>query len=364
MNTPLKAQIIKELLSFLRDPKSRFMLIGPPLIQLFIFSFAATLEVSNIDIVVFNQDAGRSSYELLTQIEAASFVHEIVPVHSTEQLARFVALRRVLIAINIPADFSRALAARQPVSVQVIVDGRRANSGQIALTYLNSIMAQFGAEAERQRAAEPAVRHWFNPNLIFQWFIVPGLGAILTLLIALFVTGLSIARERELGTFDQLLVSPATPTEIIIGKMVPGLILGVALAAVMGAAGVWILRVPFSGSLLLLTVSLLVFLLSVVGIGLVLSSVCETQQQANLGVFAISVPVVLISGFATPVENMPRVLQILAEASPLKHYLVIVHGTFLKAMPAADVFANLWPMCVIAAITLPAAIIIVKRRLH
>ncbi len=365
MNTRLKAQIVKELLSFLRDPKSRFMLIGPPLMQLLIFSFAATLEVRNIDVAVFNEDNGRGAYELLSQLEATSFVDEIIPVTSSSQLAALVNRRKVLVALHIPADFSRNIAAGQPARAQVLADGRRGNSGQIALAYISSIVARVGGE---MTSSEPppvaSVRNWFNPNLTYMWFIVPALGAILTMLIALLVTALSIARERELGTFDQLLVSPATPLEIVIGKMVPALIIGMVLATVMAAAGILLFRVPFSGSYLLLLLSLVVFILSVVGVCLVISSICQTQQQAILGVFAVSVPTILISGFATPVENMPQVLQYLAQASPLKHYLIIVHGSFLKALPAAEVFANLWPLILIAAVTLTASVVIVQRRLQ
>jgi ABC-2 type transport system permease protein len=364
ISAQLKAQIVKELLSFLRDPKSRFMLIGPPLMQMFIFSFAVTLEVRNIDVAVFNEDAGRSSYELLSQIAGAGFVDETIAAHSTAELATLIEQRRVLVALHIPADFSRAIAASRPAKAQALVDGRRANSGQIALSYLNSIMGRFGAEASGNASSDVAVRYWFNPNLIFQWFVVPGLGAVLTMMIAMLVTGLSIARERELGTFDQLLVSPTTPTDIVIGKTVPAVVLGVVLAAVMALAAVLAFRIPFTGSVLWLAVALVIFILSVVGIGLVVSSICQTQQQAILGVFAVAVPIVLISGFATPVENMPYPLQLLAEASPLKHYLIIVQGSFLKAMSALDVLSNVWPMCVIAAVTLPAAVVIVRRRLQ
>jgi ABC-2 type transport system permease protein len=367
MNPRLKAQIVKELLSYLRDPRTRLVLVGPPLLQLFLFSFAATLEVRNIDVAVFDEDAGRASYELLARIEASSFVSELVPVHSTGGLRDLLNQRKALVAIHIPADFSRNLAAGRPAHAQLLVDGRRANSGQIAAGYLSSVIAAFEAAptGETGSAASPiAVRHWFNPNLIYRWFIVPGLAAILAMLTSLLVTGLSIAREREMGTFDQLLVSPASPIEIVIGKMVPALILGTLLGLLMVGAGVFAFRIPFSGSFGLLLLALLVFILSVVGVGLMISSVCRTQQQAILGIFAVAVPVILISGFATPVENMPYVLQLLAEASPLKHFLIIVQGTFLKALPASDVFANLWPMLVIAAVTLSTAVVIVKGRLQ
>lgn len=368
MNTRLKAQIVKELLSFLRDPKSRLVLIGPPLVQLFVFSFAATLEVRNVDIAVFNEDSGRSSYELLARVGASNFVDEVLTTRSSKELADLVNRRRVLVALHIPADFSREVAAGQSARVQLLVDGRRANSGQIAAGYLGALVAGFATEAQvdtRSTVSEPiAVRHWFNPNLTYRWFVVPSLAAILAMLISLLITSLSIAREREMGTFDQLLVSPATPIEIVIGKMVPALLIGTVLATLMVAAGVFLFRIPFTGSFPLLLISMVVFILSIVGVGLMVSSVCETQQQAILGVFALAVPIVLISGFATPVENMPHALQVIAQASPLKHFLIISQGSFLKALPPAEVLHNLWPLVVIAAITLSMAVVIVRRRLH
>jgi drug efflux transport system permease protein len=367
MMTRLKAQIIKELLSFWRDPKSRVTLIVPPLLQLFVFSFAATLDVTNVTIGVLNDDAGRGSYELIQRLDGAPFVGRIEFVDRPEELAGLVDRREVIAAIHFPADFSRNLHNGTPAVAQVILDGRRANSSQITFGYLSRIVAGLGAElAEASGTALPAIaeRHWFNPNLIYRWFVVPSLSGILAMLIALLVTALSIARERELGTFDQLLVSPAQPLEIVIGKAVPALLLGTLLGCVMISAGVFAFRIPFTGSVLLLLMSLVLFISSMVGVGLVISSICRTQQQAILGTFASVVPFVLISGFTTPIENMPHWLQIVAAASPLKYYLIIVRGTFLKALPLGDILANAWPMAAIAVVTLSAAIVIVRRNLQ
>ena len=367
MFTRLAAQIIKELLSYLRDPKSRLTLVGPPLAQLLIFSFAVTLDVSHVTIAVLNDDAGRWSTEMIQRLEASSFVDQVRFVERPAQLAALINTRAVLVGMHFPADFSRDVAAGRPATVQALIDGRRANAGQIALGYLNTIAA--GLSADVVGSAGPAVpqvalRHWFNPNLIYRWFVVPSLSGILAMLVSLLVTALSIARERELGTFDQLLVSPARPVEIIIGKTVPALIIGTVLGVIMISAGVFAFRIPFTGSVLMLLASLILFILSMVGIGLMVSSVCRTQQQAILGTFSIGVPLVMISGFATPVENMPRWLQLIAEASPLKYYLVIVRGCFLKGLPAADIFANAWPMALIALVTLSSAMFIVKRNLQ
>ena len=362
----LRAKIVKELLSILRDPKSRYLLVVPPILQLLIFSFAATLELQHVEIGLYNQDAGRWGYELAERVGASRFVRRVVPARDENAVRDLIDRREVLAVLVIPPTLSRDIAAHRPAAVQVILDGRRANGGQVLLGYLNAIAGDLGIEGS-SRGGGPelaAVRHWFNPNLDYQWFIVPSLGGVLVMFITLAVTALSIARERELGTFDQLLVSPCTPMEIIIAKIVPAMLLGLIMEGVMGAAAILPYGIPFTGSYWLLGASLLLFTLSIVGIGLMISSICETQQQAILGTFAIGVPAVLMSGFATPVENMPQFLQWLAEGIPLKHYLIIVQGSFLKAMPAEEVFRHAWPMAIIALVTLTVATVFVRGKLQ
>ena len=366
VNGRLRAQIVKELLSILRDPRSRIIVFVPPLMQLLIFTFATTLEVRNADIAVHDRDAGRWSHELVARVGAADFVNEVRTVHSRDELRAMIDERKVIAALDMGPDFSRDIAAGGTGTVQVIVDGRRSNAGQITVGYLNAIAADVGSAArkEPQRAAPVVVRHWFNPNLIYRWFVVPALSGILVFFSALMITALSIARERELGTFDQLLVSPTTTLEIIVAKTVPAVAIGAVLGLMMVAAAAFLFGVPFTGSFWLLLPSLLLFILSVVGIGLMISAVSATQQQAILGAFAIGVPAVLMSGFATPVENMPLVLQWMAQGIPLTHFLVIVEGTFLKAMPASDIIANTWPLAVIALVTLTMATVFVRGRLQ
>jgi len=362
----LRAQIVKELLSILRDPKSRYLLVVPPILQLLIFSFAATLELQHVEIGLYNRDAGRWGYELAARVGASRFVRRVVPARDENAVRDLIDRREVLAVLVIPETLSRDIAARRPATVQVILDGRRANGGQVLLGYLNAIVGDLNGERPGPGGGREltAVRHGFNPNLDYQWFIVPSLGGVLVMFITLAVTALSIARERELGTFDQLLVSPCTPTEIIIAKIVPAMLLGLVMEGVMGAAAILPYGIPFTGSYLLLCASLLLFTLSIVGIGLMISSICATQQQAILGTFAIGVPAVLMSGFATPVENMPQFLQWLAEGIPLKHYLIIVQGSFLKAMPAEEVFRHAWPMAIIALVTLSVATVFVRGKLE
>lgn len=364
--TRLRAQFIKEVLSILRDPRSRMVVFVPPLLQLLVFAFAATLEVRNVDIAVHNQDAGRWSYELITRLHRAEFIAKVHHVTDSQALRQLIDQGKVIAALDIQPDFSRSIAAGDNGRIQVLIDGRRSNSGQITTGYLSAIAAEVGAEANADAgpATPAAVRNWFNPNLTYRWFIVPGLSGILAFFSALLITSLSIARERELGTFDQLLVSPTSTPEIIVSKSLPALVIGTMLGLLMMAAAAGPFQIPFNGSFGLLFVSLVLFILSVVGIGLMISAISATQQQAILGAFAIGVPAVLMSGFATPVENMPTVLQWLAQAIPLTHFLIIVEGSFLKAMSPGDILASLWPLALIALVSLTMAIIFVRGRLQ
>lgn len=371
----LRAQVVKEVLSILRDPRSRMVVFGPPLIQLLVFAFAATLEVRNVDIAVHDQDAGRWSHELVARLDGAGFVTSVRSVSGSHEARALIDRGQVIAALEIPADFSRTIAAGGSGQVQVLVDGRRSNAGQIVVGYLGTLVADMGAGVERTgdvaagaAGAAPAppvaVRHWFNPNLVYRWFIVPGLAGILAFFSALMLTALSIARERELGTFDQLLVSPASTLEIIVSKSLPALAIGTVLGLLMVGAGKWLFGIPFSGSFWWLLAGLVLFILSVVGIGLMVSAVSATQQQAILGAFAIGVPAVLMSGFATPVENMPTVLQWMAQVIPLTHFLEIVHGSVLRATPAAELVHSLWPLALIALVTLTTAVVMVRARLQ
>ena len=365
----LFASVIKEFRLFMRDPRVRAMLFGIPVMQVTIFGLAATLEVRHVNVAIINDDAGRWSREMVSRVSAASFVNELVYLDNMAEFTDRLERRKVLLGLHFPADFSRDVAAGNPAHLQVIIDGRRANAGQVTLSYLTAIALELGLELARldPQFVEPPgapVRHWFNPNLDYRWFMVPNLAASLSMIIALMITSLSISRERELGTFDQLLVSPSTPLEIIVSKTIPALLAGGLVGMIIVAIAVFAFGIPFYGSLLLLFGAMFPFVLSVVGVGLVISSLANTQQQAVLGIFLALTPLIMISGFATPVENMPLFLQYLAQASPLKHFLIIVQGSFLKSMPAADVWSNVWPMLIIAAVTLTTATVFVQRRLQ
>ena len=251
--------------------------------------------------------------------------------------------------------------------MQLILDGRSSNASLILGGYAQQIVSGYNAELRQARpgpapASVVVSRSWFNPNLDALWSTVPSLVAILVALEGLMVTGLSVARERELGTFDQLLVSPLAPGEIVVGKTAAGFLIGIAEGTLMITVAVFFFQIPFTGSVALLYASMAVYLLAILGIGLFISSLASTQQQAILGTFSFMVPMMLLSGFASPVENMPDWLQYVTLANPVRHFMVIVKGLFLKAMPAGDVLNSLWPLVVIAAATLTASTRLFRRR--
>lgn len=357
------ALIVKELLSVWRDRKSRFVLIVPPLIQLAVFSYAATYDVTDVTLALFNQDQGLASRELVARIQGSPTFARLQMVDSEAALAAAIDSRDAMAALRIPQDFSRRVEAGQGASVQLVLDGRRSNTAQIAAGYLTTIIAEHNAALSPRAVPTLVTRVWFNPNLESLWVVVPGLVGVLTQVVALVVTGLSVARERELGTFEQLLVTPLRPWEILVGKTMPGLLIGLVEGSIIVVASqVWF-RVPLTGSLPLLYGALAVFLLCIIGIGLFISALAATQQQAIMGSFFFLVPAIILSGFATPVQNMPDWLQMLTLANPVRHFLVVLWGIFLKDLPAALVWQSVWPMALLAALTLAGAAWLFRRRL-
>ena len=350
----------KEFVALMRDRRARVVLVMPPLLQLFIFAFAITLEVKNNSLTLFNEDTGPHSRELVSRLTRAGAFSELRYVFDRKALQADIDSQASLLAIHFPPDFSATVERGETAPVQLIVDGRRSNSGQIAAGYIGEIVNQYGIELIERTvpagaASELVVRHWFNPNLKYLWFNIPALLMILTTLITMIVTAMSVARERELGTFDQLLVSPYSPTEILIGKAIPAYIVALAEGLLIFGIGVGLYGVPFEGSFILLYGTLSIYLLSLIGVGLFISSLCQTQQQAILGVFSFIVPSVLLCGFASPVENMPGWLQIIDLANPLRHFFVISKGIFLRDMTMAMAWPYTWPLFIIGAFNLLAA---------
>ncbi len=359
--------IAKELQLAFRDPQSRRLLVLPVILQLAVFPFAATLEVKNATLAILNEDHGAEASELVQRLAIARAFPSPLLVGSQAELTRVIDEQRALLAREIPADFSRALTAGRGARVLAIVDGRRSNSAQIALGYAQNIIQQFSDEraaaAGRPAPSHLVVRNWFNPNLEYRWFMLPVLVAVITTLGSLIVTALSIAREREQGTFDQLLVSPLTPGLIMVGKTVPAMIVAFGQATVIAGAAVFVYQVPFQGSVALLYLSMGCYALALAGFGLFISSLCETQQQAFLGVFTFMVPAIMLSGFIAPVENMPLFFRCLSWIDPLSHFIVIVKGLFLKGFGAGQIWPHLWPLLLISTFTISSAFWMFRRRI-
>lgn len=364
----LVAMIVKELWAVLRDPKSRIVLFVPPLMQLFIFTFATTLDVKNVDIGLLDRSSGAHSAELVQRIAGSPNFRQIVRLRSFDELERAIDNQQVIAAVVIDGDFDRRLDRGQPATIGAVLDGRRSNAAQIVSGYLTQIAGQMGADLVarpgRELSAGSAITNWYNPSLDFIWFTLPSLVAIITAVSGLAITSQSVARERELGTFDQLMVSPLRVHEILIGKMVPPFIIGMINGSVYLVVAPLVFGVPFTGSLLLFFLSLAIYLIALIGLGMLISSASQTQQQAFLGVFLVMTPLMLLSGYAAPIDNMPEWLQVVTYLDPARYFLIIVQGLFLKAMPAGAVFHQLWPLVLIAIVTLSASAWLFRARME
>jgi drug efflux transport system permease protein len=363
------ALVIKELLAVLKDPRSRLVLIVPPLIQLIVFGYAATFDLNRLPIAVYNQDHSAASRDLVAGFLGSRVFDQVASIKDGRQINPLIDSHRVGLVLSIDPRFTRDLLTHRPAPVQLIVDGRDSNTALIALGYANSIIADFGIgwmhrHGERAPPALLDLRASYNPTLSSRWFIVPGIVAVLTQVVTLLVVGLSVARERETGTFDQLLVTPFRQGEILLGKGLPGILIGGVEASVIILAAVVWFGVPLRGALLPLYLGLFLFVSAVIGIGLMISSLAVTQQQALLGAFLFMVPSVMLSGFATPVANMPLLIQELTWLNPMRHFLIIVRGVFLEGSTASAFVPEYAAMGLIAAASLLAAGWLFRRRVY
>lgn len=358
----LGALVRKELQALLRDPNGRRLLILPVILQIVLFPWAATLEVRNASIAVLDQDRGASAVELTQRLQAAEAFDHVTRLTSRQEVAPAVDQQTALIVVVIPEDFSADLMSGRKASVQVIADARRFNAAQVASGYVQTVVQGFGAELRPSPRPDAMVRHWWNPGLDGKWFVIPSLVAVITTSCFLIVTALSVAREREQGTLDQVLVSPLTHGLILAGKAIPALMIATVQATVIILAAVVVYRLPFEGSLVLLYAAILLYGLALIGFGLVISAVSQTQQQALLGAFVFMVPAILLSGFIGPVENMPAILQWISWLDPLRHFIVIVKGVFLKGYGIEEIAGHIWPLLVIAVATLSAAYGLFRRK--
>ena len=359
------ALIKKEYITIWNDPKTRTIIIGMPIMQLLIFSNAVTMEVQNIDTVVLDRSQSVESRELLSRFENSPRFRKFYYVDNEKDFQKKLDIQQVQIGININNDFSRQIKLGKGGSVQVISDGRQTNSAAIGAGYATQIISGYSAELSGNKGASinASVRNWFNPNLDYKWYILTVIVAMLSLVTTLILTALSIARERELGTFDQLIVSPLSSFEILLGKSIPPLIIAMTLTILMTIFVQVFFHIPFNGSIILFLISIFISLLAIVGVGLFISSVCNTQQQAILSVMTFMMPSVLLSGFISPIEDMPYGWQLLTWINPVRFFMVLVRGIFLKGMGLEDVISNIIPLIIIACITLTLAGRTFKRKL-
>ncbi len=369
MLTRIFALVLKEFLALLKDKRSRIVLIGPPLIQTVIFGYAATFDLRNVPFAVYNEDRGSASRELLAAFDGSAGFARVADITNEVGIAPLIDSRRALMVVHAGPNFSADLLAGRSAALQIIVDGRNSNTAMLAINDAREIVDRYNREwaaahGGSQPPARIETRAWFNPNLESRWFFLPGIVGIITLLVTMLVTAMSVAREREHGTFDQLLVTPLRPLEILVGKTLPGFIIGVLEASVIILVAVFWFRVPLLGSLLTLYTGILLFLLSGVGVGLMISSFAATQQQGLLGAFMFMVPAIILSGFATPIRNMPEVVQYITLADPVRYFLVVLRGVFLEGLPFHLLIHQFWPMALIGAVALGVAGWLFRNRLY
>jgi len=357
--------LLKELLAIWRDPRSRLVLVVPPIIQFVLFAHAATYDVDKVRYALWDEDRGQVARELVARFDGSPTFVRMATVETAAQAADLVDRQKVILVLHIGQSFGADVKAGRPARLQALLDGRRSNTAQAVLGYVEKVVAAFNAEraAANGRAPRAAMveRAWFNPTLESQWFILPGLTAILTLIAVMMVTSLSVARERELGTFDQLLVTPLGPFEILLGKALPALLIGLVEASIIVAIALLLFGLPFRGNVALLYLALVLFVLATIGIGLMISAVVKTQQQATLSAMLVLVPAVILSGFATPIANMPEAVQLITYVNPVRYVLIVLRGLFLQDLPAELVLRTLWPLVPIATVTMTAAALMFRR---
>ena len=357
----LKSMLVKEFIQALRNPRMRIILFLPPMIQLMIFGYAANTDIRNISLAVYDLDNSPESRELTDYFASSGYFRVAARPADPREIRRLIDEGRVSAALQFNPGFARQLRTREGTVAQMIVDGTDSNTASVVMTYAQRIVSEYSRQILVQRITSlPNIpdalkrpfflrggidvesRAFFNPNLESRNFYVPGIMAFLIMLVTLLLTCMAIVREREIGTMEQLIVSPIRPFELILGKTLPFALIGYVDVLIVTLVGVFWFEVPIRGSVLLLLAATTIYLLSSLGIGLFISTISHTQQQAMMTMFFFFIPAILLSGFVFPIANMPPVVQYLTYADPLRYYLVIIRGIFLKGSG----FSILWPQMV------------------
>lgn len=364
----LREFVRKEFIQLFRDRKNRPLLIIAPLIQLLVFGYVVSTDVRDIRVGFFDQARTRESRMVRDAFDANRTFRITETFLSMDELEQALLKRKVDLTVAIWPDFSERIRKRQTAELQILVDGSASNLASVRIAYtftvLEKLNREFLAEMYPIRLdygkIEERVRTWYNPNLESQYFFVPGIVAFLIMLTTLLFTSMAIIREREAGTMEQLVVTPLKPYELILAKTVPFIIIAfLQMVMVTGFAVYWF-QVPLKGSVVLLFFSGCLFLLSTIGIGLFISTVSVTQQQATMTTFFFMLPFLLLSGFVFPITNMPTAVQVLTHIMPLRYFLVIIRGIFLKGVGLKVLWPQVAALLVLGLVVFGAAV----RRFH
>ena len=365
----LKQMLLKEFIQAFRDKRARFVLIVPPIVQMLVFGYAATYEVKHVATAVLDLDRSQESRELISRFQASRYfdVNEFLDHH--DQIADRIDRSRVALVIQIHPGFARQLRTGETAPLQVILDGTNSNTALIALGYVNRIAESFALDYRRERieranpllaARAPRVeiehRPWFNPELQSRWFFVPGIIGNLTLLMVVILTAFSVVREREIGTLEQVMVTPIGRAEFILGKTLPFFLIGLMDVVLIGLVGTLWFQIPFRGNLLVLLLGTTLFLVSMLGVGLLISTVSATQQQAMVTAFFFNMPAIMFSGFGFPIASMPEFIQWLSVIDPLTYFLKILRGVYLKGVGLDVLWPEMLPMAAIGVVLLTISV--------
>jgi ABC-2 type transport system permease protein len=350
--------LVKELIQVLRDKRLRVTLIIPPLIQLIIFGYAANLDVKDIHTAVRDLDQSTESRDLIARFSSSKYFDIVSFPQTPEEIEGLIKKGDIALSIEIPSGFSRKLKKGDTATVQIIIDGTESNTAMIALGYINRILSDYstmvlvkrlnraGMIGFKEAGVEVEHRIWFNPNFESRLFFIPGVIANIAFLIPIILTAMAVVREREIGTLEQIMVTPIRSWELVVGKTLPFALLGLLDVVMIALIGVFWFEVPLRGNPFILFLGNVLFLMSSVGIGLFISTISSTQQQAQISTFFFTMPAFILSGFVFPLENLPTWIQYLTYANPLRYFLVIIRGVFLKGN-GLDI---LWPQMLALAV--------------
>ncbi|MET3133659.1 ABC-2 type transport system permease protein [Oxalobacteraceae bacterium GrIS 1.11] len=358
----------KELLAVLKDPGSRVILLMPSLVQTVLFGYAATYDLNQANYALLDQSHGAAASAFIAKVEGNGIFHRVATLQSQQDIGRVIDSQAALFVLQIGPRFEQQLTAGEGAPVQLILDARNSNTAGTASAYLGVVVEAFNEEWRAGHdGAAPGLqivsRAWYNPNLETRWNILPGLIAALSMLQTLMLSALSVAREREQGTFDQLLVTPLSPTQILIGKAIPPILIGLAQSSIVLLVALFWFKVPLAGSPFALYTGLLLFTIASVGVGLSISALSANMQQAMLYTFVLLMPMVLLSGLSTPIRNMPPSMQMLTRVNPLRYAIDLVQRVYLEGVGLDAVLGDIWPLLLMALVTLPLAAWLFRKRL-